>query len=64
MIRNVLLKGEVSNRQFAKCLAIDYSSVFRFFRDGYDPKLSTLEKWALVLGVRIGDLFEEVKRKG
>lgn len=59
----VLKKKKVSKRQFAKQLGIDYASVFRFFRAGYDPKLSMLEKWAKVLGVRIGDLFSDGRRK-
>ena len=63
LLAQVLEKKRVSKRQFAKRLGIDYSSVFRFFRPGYDPKLSVLEKWAKALGVRIGELFEESKSR-
>ena len=59
LLEKVLEKRKMSKRQFAKRLEIDYSSVFRFFRPGYDPKLSTLEKWAKVLGVKIRDLYKE-----
>jgi transcriptional regulator with XRE-family HTH domain len=59
LLDKVLKKKKISKRQFAKRLGIDYASVFRFFRPGYDPKLSTLEKWAVALDVRIKDLFSE-----
>jgi transcriptional regulator with XRE-family HTH domain len=59
IIGQVLKKKDVSKRQFAKRLKIEYAGVFRYFRTGYDPKLSTLEKWAKVLGCGISDLFEE-----
>jgi DNA-binding XRE family transcriptional regulator len=59
LIKQVLKKRELSKRQFAKKLGVQYSAVFRYFRDGYDPKLSTLESWAKVLDCRIRDLYEE-----
>jgi transcriptional regulator with XRE-family HTH domain len=55
----LLKKKGLSKRKFAKLLNIDYPSVFRYFRDGYDPKLSTLELWAKALGVRVRDLIVE-----
>jgi transcriptional regulator with XRE-family HTH domain len=58
-LEKLLEKKSLSKRQFAKLLQMDYPSVFRFFRPGYDPKLSTLEKWAKVLGVKIKELYEE-----
>ena len=42
----VLKKKNLSKRQFAKKLGLTYNNVFRLFRPDYDPKLSTLEKWA------------------
>lgn len=63
LLNQVLERKKLSKRQFAKKLDIDYASVFRFFRPGYDPKLSTLERWAKILDVRISDLFEESKTK-
>jgi len=59
ILAEVLKKKNLSKRQFAKRLKIDYSSVFRYFRDGYDPKLSTLERWAKAIGVKVRDLLEE-----
>lgn len=58
-LEQMLKKRGMSKRQFAKRLGILYPAVFRFFREGYDPKLSTLEKWAKVLDCRIRDLYAE-----
>ena len=55
----LLKEKKISKRGFAKMLGIDYANVFRFFRKDYDPKISTLEEWAGILGVRIRDLYEE-----
>ena len=55
----ILKKKKMSKRQFAKLLDMDYPTVFRYFRPGYDPKLSTLAKWAQVLDVKIRVLFRE-----
>lgn len=65
-LESVLKELKISKRSFAKRLGIDPSNVFRFFKKDYDPKLSTLEEWAKVLGVRIRDLYEEpgVRGKG
>lgn len=59
LLDEVLKKKKVSKRQFAKRLGMDYASVFRYFREGYDPKLSTLERFAKALDCRIRDLYEE-----
>lgn len=58
-LAQALKKRKISKRQFAKHLGISYHNVFRYFHEGYDPKLSTLFKWASVLKVKIRDLFEE-----
>ena len=60
-LERALVEKGVSKRRFAKLIGIDYSNVFRYFRPGYDPRLSTLEKWAIALGVQVRDLYEEVK---
>jgi transcriptional regulator with XRE-family HTH domain len=52
-------KKGISKYKFAKLLGVESYSVFRYFRTGYDPKLSTLTKWARVLGVRVRDLIKE-----
>jgi transcriptional regulator with XRE-family HTH domain len=59
LLASILKNKKLSKRKFAKLLKMDYPTVFRYFRPGYDPKLSTLEKWAKVLNVRIRDLFKE-----
>jgi transcriptional regulator with XRE-family HTH domain len=59
LIAEILEKRKMSKRQFAKKLDKDYPTVFRYFRDGYDPKLSTLEAWAKVLNCRVKDLIQE-----
>jgi transcriptional regulator with XRE-family HTH domain len=59
VLEKILEKKNISKRQFAKRLGLDYSNVFRFFRPDYDPKFSTLVSWAKVLEVKIRDLFEE-----
>lgn len=59
LLAEALQKKGLSKRQFAKKIGKEYPTVFRYFRDGYDPKLSSLEVWAKVLGCRIRDLYEE-----
>lgn len=59
LLGKILKKKNISKRQFAKRLGMDYATIFRYFREGYDPKLSTLEKWAKVIPCRIRDLFKE-----
>lgn len=59
LLAEMLEKKGMSKRQFAKKLGKDYPAVFRYFRPEYDPKLSTIEAWAKVLGCRIRDLYEE-----
>jgi DNA-binding XRE family transcriptional regulator len=58
-IEEVLKKRKLSKRQFAKRLGLPYNAVFRYFKEGYDPKLSTLAKWAKAIPCKITDLFKE-----
>ena len=55
----ILEKKKLSKYRFAQLLEIPTPSVFRYFRPGYDPKLSTLEKMAKVLEVKVKDLLDE-----
>jgi transcriptional regulator with XRE-family HTH domain len=55
----VLRKKKLSKYRFAQLLKQEYYSVFRYFRPGYDPKFSTLQKWAKVLNVKVRDLIKE-----
>ena len=59
VLAEVLKKKGLLKRKFAKRLGKDYPGVFRYFREGYDPKLSTLEDWAKALNCRVRDLVEE-----
>lgn len=59
ILDKMLKRRKLSKRQFAKRLDIEYNNVFRYFRNGYDPKLSSLEKWAKAIGCKVRDLIEE-----
>ncbi len=61
LLAEMLKKKGLSKRQFAKKLGKEYPTVFRYFREGYDPKLSSLENWARILDCRLKDLYEEPK---
>lgn len=55
----ILEKKKISKYRLAQLLDVPTPSVFRYFRSGYDPKLSTLEKIAKVLEVKVRDLLDE-----
>ena len=55
----ILEKKKMSKYRFAQLLEVPTSTVFRYFKPGYDPKLSTLERWAKVLDLKIRDLLDE-----
>ena len=59
VLDKILKKKEISKRKFAKMLGVEYRNIFRVFREGYDPKFSTMQDWARVLQIKIRDLFEE-----
>lgn len=59
LLEQVLKKRKLSKYRFAKLLRQHYNNVARYFRPGYDPKLSTLATWAKVLHCRIRDLYKE-----
>ena len=58
-LAEALKKRKLSKRKFAQMLGISYHNVFRLFREGQDPKLSTLTKWAAILKCRVRDLIKE-----
>ena len=58
-IKAVLKRKGISHRRFSKMIDVDEKNISRLVKVTYDPKLSTLAKWASVLDVRIRDLFEE-----
>ncbi len=55
----VLKRRKMSKRKFAKLLEIEYPNVFRYFHEDYDPKLSTVFRWAKALGCKVRDLIQE-----
>lgn len=57
LLAEIIRKEKLSKRKLASLLKIHYPHVFRMFRPGYDPKLSTLEKLARVLKVHMNDLY-------
>jgi hypothetical protein len=59
ILEKVLEQKKISKRQFAFMIKADYPTTFRYYRPGYDPKLSSLEKWAKALKVKIRDLIKE-----
>lgn len=58
-LAKVLKKNKLTKYRFAKLIGSEYSNIVRYFRAGYDPRLSTLEKWAKALGVSVKDLIED-----
>ena len=54
-----LKKRKLSKRQFALRLGMQYQNVFKLFREGYDPKFSSIAKWAKAIGCKVRDLIEE-----
>ena len=58
-LETILQKKKISKYRFAQMLGLPTSSIFRYFKPDYDPKLSTLEKWAKVLELKVRDLLEE-----
>ncbi len=59
VIEKLLKQKDLSKREFAKRLGMDYSNVQRCFKPSFDPRFSTLERCAKALGVKVRDLFEE-----
>lgn len=58
-LAEVLKKKRISKRRFAAMLDMDYPTIFRYFRKGYDPKLSTLTRWAKALKVSVRSMIKE-----
>lgn len=58
-LARVLKKKNMTKYAFAKALGTDNSNVAKYFKAGYDPRLSTIEKWAKALDVSVKDLIED-----
>jgi transcriptional regulator with XRE-family HTH domain len=59
ILDEVLKRKGCSKRQLAKRMGVHYNHVFRYFREGYDPRLSTLNKMAQALGVKVKQLLRD-----
>ena len=55
----IMQKRKISKYRLAQMLGLPTSSVFRYFKPDYDPKLSSLEKIARALEVKVRDLLDE-----
>lgn len=55
----ILEKKGMTKYRFAKLLGKSTSHVSVYFKKGYKPNLSTMEKWAEVLNCKVSDLLDE-----
>lgn len=55
----ILKKKGITKYGFAKLLGKTTSNVAVYFREGYSPTLSTMEKWASVLDCKVRDFLDE-----
>lgn len=58
-LREVLKKKKISLNEFARITGIARSTIGRYVKPDYDPKLSTLTLWAKALNVKVRDLLQE-----
>lgn len=54
-----LEENGISKNEFARILEVKSPTVRKFFKPDYDPKFSTLNKWATKLNCSVNDLIEE-----
>ena len=59
ILEKVLKKKKMTKYAFAKALGLETSNVSRYFKADYDPRLSTLERWAKALDVSVKDFLED-----
>lgn len=59
VLNKVLKKKNMTRYRFAKLLGKEYSGIVRYFKPGYNPRLTTLEEWSKVLDVSVKDLIED-----
>jgi len=58
-LAKILKQKKITKYRFAKLVAVEYSNAVKYFKPGYDPRLSTLERWAKALNVSVKDLIED-----
>ena len=55
----ILKQKKITKYRFAKLVGVEYPNVVKYFKQGYDPRLSTVERWAKALNVSVKDLIED-----
>jgi DNA-binding Xre family transcriptional regulator len=58
-LESIVQKKKISKYRLAQLLGVPTSTVFRYFKPGFDPKVSTLERLAKVLELKVRDLLDE-----
>lgn len=58
-LKELLRRKKISHRKFAEMIKIDRGTLARYLRGDGNPTLSTLEKFAKALNVKIKDLIKE-----
>ena len=59
VLAKILKEKKITKYRFAKLIGSDYSNIVRYFKPDFNPRLSTLEKWADVLDISVKDLIED-----
>jgi len=59
VLAKILKDKKITKYRFAKLIGSEYSNTIRYFKPDFNPRLSTLEKWAEILDVSIKDLVED-----
>lgn len=62
-LQQILDSRGITKYGFAKALEVRPPTVQQFFKEGYNPKLSTLAEWAVVLSCSIAELVDESKNR-
>lgn len=58
-LAKVLKSKKITKYRFAQLIDTPTSNVSKYFKPGYDPRLSTLEKWAKAIDVSVKDFIED-----
>jgi transcriptional regulator with XRE-family HTH domain len=58
VLKQILKKRKISKYRFARLMGEDSSNAARYFREGYDPRFSTIVKWAKALKIKVTDLIK------
>lgn len=58
-LNEVLKQKKITKYAFAKLIGAETSNVAKYFKPDYDPKLSTIAKWAKALNVSVKDLIQD-----